>query len=205
MNTPNTAWQVLLRGNRTCCAAASLRQKYRPLGPPTAMVFRCADAGPSGASVLGQEEATIIDVATWGHTVDAGVLASVEHVVGTLRLPLIVVLGHEGCAAVDTALRVWNDGIDMPQSAARTAVEQVTTSILHRSSGSMSVDRVEAAHVTEVALALVQRSPVLARAVDAGSCAVVSAVSYGSAGGRIEVCATIGDIDTPKHDLLECV
>jgi hypothetical protein len=42
--------------------------------------------------------------------------------------------------------------------------------------------------------------------VDAGSCAVVSAVSHGSAGGRIEVCATIGDIDAaPQHDLLECV
>lgn len=205
MNTPTAAWQVLLRGNRTCCAAATLRQKYRPLGPPTAMVFRCADATPSSASVLGQEEATIIDVATWGHVVDAGVLASVDHVVGTLTLPLIVVLGHEGCAAVHTALRVWNDGIDMPRTAARTAVEQVTTSILHRSSGSMSVDHVEAAHVTEVGLALVQRSPVLAQAVDAGSCAVVSAVSHGSAGGRIEVCATIGDIDAAQPDLLECV
>ncbi len=169
------------------------------------MVFRCADAGPTSAAVLGQDPSTIIDVSSWGHVVDVGVLATLDHVVGTLRLPLILALGHEGCTAVSSALQVWNDGVDMPQSAARAAVEQVTTSILHRASGSMAVDRVEAAHVTEVGLALVQRSPLLAHAVDAGTCAVVSAVSFGSTGGRLEVCATIGNVEAAQRDLLECV
>jgi carbonic anhydrase len=205
VNAPTEAWKLLQHGNQTRCAATKLREKYRPQKSPSAMVFRCADAAPTSASVFGQDPSTIIDVSSWGHVVDAGVLATVEHVIATLNLPLIVVLGHEDCAAVRAALRVWSDGAEMPNSAARVAVEQLTTSILHRCSGSTSADRVEAAHVTEVALALVQRSPLLARAVDIGSCAVVSAVSCGSAGGQLEVCATIGSLDTPRRGLLECV
>lgn len=205
MNTPTKTWELLQRGNQTTCAATQLNHKYRLHETPTAMVFRCADPGPASAAVLGQDPSTLVEVSSWGHVVDDGVLATVDHVVGALGLPLILVLGHESCSAVSAALRVWNDGMDMPQSSARVAVEQATTSILHRSSGALAVDRVEAAHVTEVGLALVQRSPLLARAVDAGSCAVVSAVSHASAGGRLEVCATIGDLGASRRDLLECV
>lgn len=205
MNRSTQTWELLRRGNQTACAATQLRARYQPERAPSAMVFRCADPGPASTAVLGQDPCALVEVSTWGHVVDDGVLATVDHVVGALHVPLILVLGHESCSAVSTALRVWNDGMDTPQSAARVAVEQATASILHRSSGAMAVDRVEAAHVTEVGLALVQRSPLLSQAVDAGECAVVSAVSYGSNGGRLEVCATIGDLDASRRDLLECV
>lgn len=203
MNTPTKVWQRMLSGNQKQRAAMASGERTSSL--PSAMVFRCADPAPSSASLLGQDESAIIDVSTWGHVVDAGVLATVDHIVGTLQLPLILVLGHQECTAVRTALRVWNDDMEMPRSVARVAVEQATTSIMHRSSGSMSADQVGAAHVTEVGLALVQRSPVLAHAVDAGTCAVVSAMCCAVNGGMIQVCATIGDIDTAQRELLECV
>ncbi|WP_343573992.1 carbonic anhydrase [Mycobacterium sp.] len=170
-----------------------------------ALVFRCADAGPASNVIFGQSFTSIIEVSIWGHVIDTGVLATVDHAVGTLQVPLILVLGHQNCAAMHTALKVWNDGQDLPQSATRAAVEQATTSILHRASGAVSADLLEAGHVVEAGLALLQKSPVLARAVDTGRSAVICALTEDSDNGRVRVCATIGDVDDQTQDLLECV
>lgn len=203
MPTPMTAWQTLCTGNEI--TAWRSRSVAAAVKPPIALVFRCADAGPSSDVIFGQDCASIIDVSTWGHVVDVGVLATVDHAVDGLQVPLVVVLGHQGCSAMLTALRVWNDGQDMPETATRAAVEQATTSILHRASGAVSADRLEAAHVVEAGLSLMGRSPALAEAVDNGQCAVVCAVTDETSGRRVRVCATFGDVNDECEDLLECI
>ena len=171
--------------------------------PPAAAVFRCADAGLASEMVFGQSWGSLIDVSTWGHVVDSGVLAALEFATETLEAPLIVVLGHHDCHAMRSAVRAWTDA-DMPEGATRAAVEQTFGSIVHRGARADSVDDVAAAHIVDTGLALLERSPAIARRVDSGRCGIVCATTDG-ADGRLRVYATVGAVGESAEALLECV
>ncbi|TRW78334.1 carbonic anhydrase [Mycolicibacterium sp. 018/SC-01/001] len=163
-------------------------------GGPVAAVFRCADAGISSEKVFGQEPGALLDVSTWGHTVDTSVLASLEYAVEALDVPLIVVLGHDDCPAMNAALRAWQQA-SLPDGAMRAAVEHALLSVVRRGAAADSVESVASAHIVETGLGLTQRSPALARKVDNGECGIVCAtVNPGS--GKIQVHAALGVEET---------
>jgi carbonic anhydrase len=200
---PLIAWQHLRAGNeRSFLPVRGPRQS--PLDErPLAAVFRCADTGLASEMVFGQSWGSLIDVSTWGHAIDSGVLASLEYAVETLEVPLVVVLGHQDCHAMRTAMRAWTDAV-IPDGAARTMVEHAIGSIVRRGAAADSVQAVTAAHMAETGLAILERSPVIARRIDAGQCAIVCATTD-SADGRITVQATIGAVGEVDGTLLECV
>lgn len=170
---------------------------------PVAAIFRCADSGVPSETIFGQGSGSLIDVSTWGHVIDSGVMGALEYAVETLEVPLIVVLGHPECPAMRAAMRAWTDAV-MPEGATRAVVEHAIGSIVHRGVGGGSIEQVTAAHIAETGLGLLERSPVIARRVDAGRCAIVCATAD-SAGGRITVHATVGAVGEVDGTLLECV
>lgn len=101
----------------------------QPPDQPIANVFRCSDARLTNEEVFSQPSGSLVDVSTWGHTVDSGVLASIEYAVETLKVPLIVALGHDDCPAMHAALRAW-ENVELPSGAMRTAVEQDRKSVV---------------------------------------------------------------------------
>ena len=200
---PLVAWQRLRAGNERFFQPVGGHREGRLDNRPVAAVFRCADTALAAEMVFGQSWGSLIDVSTWGHVIDSGVLASLEYAVDTLEVPLIVVLGHQDCRAMRTAMRAWTDAV-IPDGSARTMVEQAIGSIVRRGSAADSVQTVTAAHVAETGLALLERSAVISRRVDAGTCAIVCATT-GSADGRITVQATMGAVGEVDGALLECV
>lgn len=200
---PLIAWQRLRAGNEKFFLPVRGHRAARLDGRPTAAVFRCADTGLASEVVFGQTWGSLIDVSTWGHVIDSGVLGSLEYAVDTLEVPLVVVLGHQDCHAMRTAMRAWTDAM-IPEGAARLMVEHTIGSIVRRGAAADSVQTVTAAHVAETGLALLERSPVIARRVDAGTCAIVCATTD-SPDGRITVHATIGAVGEVDGALLECV
>ena len=201
--TPLAAWQRLRAGNERFYQPISGHRGGLIAERPTAAVFRCSDAGIAGETVFGQSWGSLIDVSTWGHVIDSGVLATLEYAVSGRDVPLIVVLGHHDCHAMRTAMRAWNEA-DMPRDATRATVEQTMASIVRRGIKADSVDTVGAAHIVETGLALLERSAVIARRVDAGECAIVcGATEAGS--GQIRVYGTIGAVGEVNDSLMECV
>ena len=200
---PLIAWQRLRAGNEKFVLPVGGHRETQLDERPTAAVFRCADTALASEMVFGQSWGSLIDVSTWGHGIDSGVLASLEYAVEILEVPLIVVLGHQDCHAMRTAMRAWTDAV-IPDGAARTMVENAIGSIVRRGAAADSVQTVTAAHVAETGLALLERSAVIARRVDAGNCAIICATTD-SAEGRIAVAATIGAVGEVDGDLLECV
>lgn len=201
MTEPMAAWRRLHTGNETS-SGAPRAEDISSSGAVTAAIFRCADSGLASETVFGCREG-LLDVSTWGHVIDTGVLATLEYAVQTLQVPLIVVLGHHDCAAVETALRAW-ERADLPDGAARAAVEHVMWSIVRRHAPADSVDAVAAAHAVETGLGLVQRSPVIARQVDAQKCGIVCA-TIDPVTGRLQTHATIGPVGERQDNLAECV
>lgn len=204
MSDPSITWQRLQAGNQRFYATLRSKQKAGAKDhSPIAVVFRCADADTASEVVLGQSWGSLIDISTWGHVIDTGVLATVEYAVGTLKTPLIVVLGHEHCAAMETALRAW-ENVSFPEGAARAVVEQAVSSLARQDADISSADKLSAAHVVHTGVSLLHKSAVIAKAVDSGESAIVCLVSNAE-DGRLRVCATFGQVDDCDSALLECV
>ena len=101
--------------------------------------------------------ASLIEVSTWGHVIDTGVLATLDYAVNGLEVPLIVVLGHQGRHAMRTAVRAWNEAVmpDGPTVRGRRACDRL---IVRRGVDAGSTEAVTSAHVVETGFALLERA-----------------------------------------------
>ena len=204
MLTPSTAWRRLQAGNHGY--AASLRSQPGPAAPdrtPAAVVFGCSDDTSAIDTVFGQDPGSLIRVSTWGHVVDTGVLATIEYAVDVLRTPLIVVAGHQHCAAMHAALDSWKT-IAFPDGARRAVIEQAMLSLAQPGGATLDADQLSDAHIKQAGLSLLAKSRTVAAAVDSGQCAIVC-LTTNSATGRIHTCGTLGAITHNEVPLLEAV
>lgn len=199
---PLNTWNRLREGNERLTHPGVAHREGHSAGKPIAAVFRCADAAQTSDVIFDQSLGSVLNVSTLGHVIDAGVLATMEYAVGTLEVPLIVVLGHQECSAMQMALRAWNEAI-MPEGALRAVAEQTMSSIVRRGCAAESVDSVSVAHIVDTGLALLEHSPVISRRVDAGSCGIVCVTM--ELDGRLRTHATIGALGESQEALLECV
>jgi carbonic anhydrase len=203
-SNPSAAWQRLRAGNECCCAALSSRADVATeRQTPMAAVFRCADSPMASEAVFGQNRGSLVEISNWGHVVDTGVLAGLEYAVGTLRTPLIAVLGHPDCAAMHTALNAWKS-VSFPDGAVRAVVEHGISSLTRLNTTIGTADELSAAHVAQTGVTLLHKSPLIAKAVDGGQTAIVCLVSDRN-DGRLRVCATFGDVSETASPLFECV
>ena len=130
---------------------------------------------------------------TAGHVIDSAVLGSIEYAVSVLNVPLIVVLGHNSCGAVQATLTALDDG-DVPGGYVRDIVERVTPSILQgRAAGLTRVDEFEARHVNDTVGQLRIRSALIAQKLAEGNLAIVGA-TYHLADGRVVLRDHLGDV-----------
>ena len=202
MSDPMNAWQRLRTGNELFYLPVRGPQETLHQGAPVAAVFRCADTDFASEMVFGQSWGSLVDVSTWGHVVDTGVLATLEYAVDVLEVPLIVVLGHHDCPAMRAALRAWQTA-ELPEGASRAVIEQALSSIVRRGSVAGTADEIGSSHVVSVGMSLLERSPALAERVDAGLCGIVCATTDDD--GRVRPYATVGALGEAGDSLLECV
>ena len=156
---------------------------------PFALIFGCSDSRVAAEIIFDRGLGDLFVVRTAGHVVDAGVLGSIEFGVEVLEVPLVVVLGHDGCGAVQATMEAHRSG-ELPRGYLRTIVELVTPSVLSaRRRGTTELDDVVAEHAAHTAELIVQRSAALARRVAEGSLAVVP-MTYALADGEVQVLGT---------------
>ena len=119
--SPDEALQRLMDGNARYAAntpaikdfsagrAARVAKQY-----PFAAILSCADSrvAPELAFDQGPGELFVVRVA--GNFVDDDGLASLEYGVKFLGVPLIMVLGHTNCGAVEATIKVVKDNAKLP-------------------------------------------------------------------------------------------
>jgi len=74
----------------------------------------CADARVAPELVFDQNPGDLFVVRVAGNIVTPSLLASIEYGVRFLGAPLIVVVGHSGCGAVDAAIKVLKSKAVLP-------------------------------------------------------------------------------------------
>ena len=83
---------------------------------PFAVLLGCSDSRVPPELLFGAGLGELFIVRNAGNTVDTVALGSIEHNVLMLGVPLIVVLGHQRCGAVDAALAVVQKNATFPGS-----------------------------------------------------------------------------------------
>lgn len=116
-----TALRDLQEGNRRYAANAARNTDYsrdrlaRAAGQaPKAIVLGCADSRVVPELLFDQAPGEVFVVRVAGNFLNTDNIASIEYAVEYLGSPLLFVLGHSGCGAVDAAIKVMKDNLELP-------------------------------------------------------------------------------------------
>jgi carbonic anhydrase len=189
---PHTALAALRAGNDRFVAGAAThphqdaerRAAVADAQAPFAAIFGCSDSRIAAEIIFDQGLGDLFVVRTAGHTIGPQVLGSLEYAVSVLRTPLVVVLGHHSCGAVQVARDAVRHGQVLSRHV-RSVVDAIVPSVLRASRQNIDdVDRIVEMHIQGTVNQLLRYPEALADAVAAGRCAVVG-MSYQLSSGRV--------------------
>ena len=141
---------------------------------PRAVVLGCIDARVPVEAVFDQEVGSVCVARSAGHVLDRALTGSIEFAVVDLGVPLVVVLGHQGCAAVAAAVDVANTGRG-DLGGRGYVIDQILPAVVQGGVGAAGLDQTIRAHVRSTVSGL-RRIPLLGEAVRQGRLDVVGAV-----------------------------
>ncbi|PWU59976.1 carbonic anhydrase [Micromonospora globispora] len=189
--TPRTALAELLAGNgrfvsgqpvhgHDVTAAAAVASGDQQ---PYAVVLGCIDSRVPLEAIFDQTFGSICVIRTGAHVLDRAVLGSIEYVVGQLGVPLVMVLGHERCGAVGSAVDTLRTG-ERPGGSLAYLVEQIAPAVAEVGADDPAAhSRAVHRHVLRTVAAL-RADDLLAGPVAAGEVEVVGA-RYDLATGQV--------------------
>ena len=145
---------------------------------PFAVLVSCSDSRVPPEMLFGRGLGELFIIRNAGNSVDTIALGSIEYAIAVLGVPLIVVLGHERCGAVDAALSVVEKNTVFPGSLNQMIEPILPAALLARASGAKGEDLLDAAvreNVKRVVTRLRNSDPVLMKPIAAGKLRVVGA------------------------------
>lgn len=96
---------------------------------PFAAYVSCSDSRVPPELLFGRGLGELFIVRNAGNTLDVSAMGSLEFAVSVLNVPLIVVMGHEGCGAVSAAMSVVTKGERFPGNIGKM-VEPIIPAVL---------------------------------------------------------------------------
>ncbi|MGX1612277.1 carbonic anhydrase [Micromonospora chalcea] len=157
---------------------------------PFAVIVGCSDSRLAAEIIFDRGLGDLFVVRTAGHTAGPEVLGSVEYAVTVLGTPLVVVLGHDSCGAVQAAREGVRTGA-APAGHLGAVVDAVSPSLLRAArQGIDDLDGIVDVHIAQTVETLLARSAVLAERVATGRCTVVG-MSYRLSGGEVRTVAQV--------------
>jgi carbonic anhydrase len=118
---PDEALKRIMAGNVRYAANTARNKDFsagraaRAAGQyPIAAILSCADSRLSPELAFDQGPGELFVVRLAGNFVNDDGLASIEYGLKFLGIPLVMVLGHSNCGAVNAAIKVVKDGAELP-------------------------------------------------------------------------------------------
>jgi carbonic anhydrase len=195
--SPDASLKRLTEGNARYVDGVSRRHDFKHEREalaggqnPFAAVLSCADSriAPEYAFDTGRGDLFVCRVA--GNFAGTETIASMEYAVAVLNTPLILVLGHDACGAVDATLKVIKDNkpppghipslVDAIAPAAKAAMQQ----------GGDVLDKAIRQNVIDNVAKLKSAAPILNAAVEQGKLKVVGGI-YRLTTGTVDLIAQI--------------
>jgi carbonic anhydrase len=174
-------WNNLVAGNHRFVDGkpegrdlVSLRNKLASGQSPMAIILSCSDSRVGPELIFDQSLGDLFVVRTAGNVADAVALGSIEYAVDHLHSPLLVVLGHQKCGAVNAAC----SGEKMPSRNLEAIVEKIDPAVTQAKTYSKADNLVESAikeNVHRSAGDLLSNSKIVRDAVKSGKLKVIEA------------------------------
>lgn len=155
---------------------------------PDTIVLSCSDFPLSAESVFDQGLGSIYSIKNAGHIADSATIASIEHAVQNLGVKLLVIMGHESCGAVRTAITAAA-GQSMPskqQNALVATVRNHLQSFRMLASNDAALRPPVSVHVAGTAIDLLKRSQIIKKAAEDGTLLIAEGI-YGMESGKVEL------------------
>jgi carbonic anhydrase len=193
--SPDAALERLHRGNQRYVEGVMRRHDFAHERAalaggqnPFAGILSCADSriAPEFAFDSGRGDLFVCRVA--GNFATAETIASLEYGVAMLGMPLIFVLGHDSCGAVDAAIKSLKDGTTLPGHLP-SLVDGVAPAVNAVSQqGGDILDKAIRQNVIDNVAKLRSATPILSAAVEQKKIRVVGGV-YRLKDGRVDMVA----------------
>lgn len=190
---PDAALKRLMQGNARYVAGLSRRHDFKHerealVGGqnPYAAVLSCADSriAPEYAFDSGRGDLFVCRVA--GNFASSESIASLEYAVSVLGAPLILVLGHESCGAVDATIKSLKDNTTLPGHLP-SLVDAIAPSVRAvMQQGGDLLNNATRRNVIDNVAKLSSATPILSAAVEQKKLKVVGGI-YGLRDGRVQM------------------
>ena len=154
---------------------------------PFAILVSCSDSRVPPEVLFGRGLGELFIVRNAGNTVDTAAMGSIEYGVAVLKVPLIVVMGHERCGAVQAAVDVVEKNATFPGSIGRM-IEPIVPAVLKAradGSGDLTELAIKANVLRTVERLRTASEPLLLDPYKAGTLKIVGA-RYDLDDGRVE-------------------
>jgi len=133
---PDDALQRLVAGNQRYASNQStdlnesIARRAAVAGgqSPFATVFSCVDSRVPPELVFDRGIGDLFVIRTAGHVLDHAVLGSLEFGVAELKIPLLLVMGHQKCGAVKATIEAVEQHASAPADI-QTLVEAITPAV----------------------------------------------------------------------------
>lgn len=206
--SPAAAWQQLLQGNDRFVAGkpqhprqdVEHRTGVSRDQHPRAALFGCSDSRLAAEIIFDLGLGDLFVVRNAGQVISDSVIGSLEYAVEVLKVPVIIVLGHDSCGAVAAAIRAAGpDAPPLPPHIDNLIAPIVPVVNRVARNSAVSTDRVDAQevgreHLKDTVQELLRSSELISDAVAAGTLAV-AAVNYRLSEGRAVPHFIVGDIE----------
>lgn len=192
--SPDEALQALKDGNKgfaTDSPVRSVQGRERrieiALGQtPFCVLVSCSDSRVSPEILFGRGLGELFIVRNAGNTVDTAALGSIEYAISQLGVPLILVMGHSRCGAVEAACSVVKNNTQFAGSIGRMIEPIVPAALAVRDKPGDFVENAVRANVDRIVTRLRTASePSLLDPLKAGKLRIVGA-AYSLDSGAVD-------------------
>ena len=193
--SPDAALNRLMTGNERYVNAVSLsvnvadaRAALSKGQNPYACIVSCADSRVSPELCFDEERGDLFVTRVAGNFVNTDILASLEYAVAVLTAPLIMVLGHTRCGAIEAAIKAYTQNAAFPGhiQALTTSLAPAVRETLSKANTTDLLDTVIIENVKLNVRKLTEANPILSDYVKQKKLKIVGGV-YDLRTGRVDL------------------
>ncbi|MET0812125.1 MAG: carbonic anhydrase [Microbacterium sp.] len=151
---------------------------------PTAALFGCSDSRLAAEIIFDEGLGDLFVVRNAGQVISDSVIGSLEYAVAVLEVPLIVILGHDACGAVNAAIEstqmdapplpalIWRQIAPIVPAARRVIRSSMVDGV---PAATIDAEAVGREHLRDTVAALLHSSELISNAVAEGRLGIVGA------------------------------
>ncbi len=182
--TPAEAWKAIMDGNNRFATGTQAHPRQdvdrieavADVQRPFATLFGCADSRLSAEIIFDVGLGDLFVVRNAGQVIAETILGSLEFSVEVLKVPLILVLGHDNCGAIRATIDAAEGHSPAQGEFIASLVKKIIPTVeAAHAEGITEIDDITELHVVATVDEILSRSKLIAEAVADGRLAIIGA------------------------------